>query len=97
MLSANNAKVNFKEEVLDLKPKTTISSAESEEEERQFSSATEMVQMQMMAAAMLFEDQLSRMTQEQEKKYFAFELGVIEYFDRTFLSIGDSEKSDVKF
>lgn len=52
--------------------------------------------MQMMVASMLYEEQLSKMNKEQEKAYLAFELGVIEYFDRTFLSFAETGNSDVR-
>ena len=96
-VECKSCKNQFKEEVLNYQPKKVPSSAASQDEERQFSSAAEMVHMQMMGASMLYEDQLSKMTQEQEKRYLAFELGVIEYFDRAILSLSETENSDLRF
>lgn len=87
-----------KEQVMSHKPKASLSGAKNDDEEGQFASASKLVQMQMMMASMLCEEQLSKMTPEQEKRYLAFELGVIEYFDRTFWRIGsDDENSDEQF
>src|SRR5690554_406900 len=96
-VECKSCKNQFKEEVLNYQPKKVPSSAASKDEERKFSSAAEMVQIQMMGASMLYEEQLSKMDKEQEKAYLAFELGVIEYFDRAFLSISETENSDVRF
>lgn len=96
-VECKSCKNKFKEEVLNYEPRGAITSAFSDDEERLFSSASELVKMQMMAASLLCEDQLSQMRTEQEKSYLAFELGVIEYFDQTLLNISENENSDVKF
>lgn len=97
-VECSECKTQFKPEVLEYRPRKSPSSANNSDEEHQFSSASELVLMQMAGASMLFEEQLSKMTPEQEKKYLAFELGVIEYFDRTLLRIDSEEDaSDVKF
>lgn len=95
-VECQSCKNQFKEEVLNYKPKKAIPSV-SNDDDRQFSSACELVQMQMMGASMLYEEQLSQMDKEQEKSYLAFELGVIEYFDETFLSLAETNNSDVRF
>ena len=80
------------------KPKISPSSAKDENEEKQFSSTSELIQMHMMMASILYEEQLAKLTPDQEKCYLAFELGVIEYFDRVFFQISsDEEDSGVMF
>jgi len=70
----------------------------SDIEEKQFSTVKELVELQMLGASMIFQDQPSDMTPSQEKKYLAFEFGVIEYFDRTILrTSSENEDSDVNF
>lgn len=90
-------KNKFKEEVLNYRPSSAYSSAADENEERQFHSASEMIQMQMTAASISYEEELLKMTQDQEELYLAFELGVIEYFDRVYLSIIKIEDPDLRF
>jgi hypothetical protein len=95
-VECSECKTQFKPEILEYRPEKSPSIANSDED-RHFLSASELVQMQMTGASMLYKEQLSKMTPEQEKKYLAFELGVIEYFDRTLLRINSEEASDVNF
>ncbi|MCR9982905.1 zinc ribbon domain-containing protein [Vibrio alginolyticus] len=87
----------FKPEILNYDPSPIVSSAANEEEERLFLSACELVQMQMAGASLLYEEQISKMDHDQNNRYLAFELGVIEYFDRSLLSISETENSNVRF
>ena len=70
-----------------------------EDEEKQFSSISELVEMSMTLASILFQEQLSEIDKQQEKLYRAFELGVIEYYDRVFLRRAetDAENANARF
>jgi|GEM_PF-2887855 len=67
-------------------------------EMRLFSSSFEQVEIHMALATMFCMEQLPKLTVEQQQRYLAFELGVLEYYDRVMLQEGLSEKdSGVRF
>lgn len=75
-----------------------ISNAKDEDEEKLFSTTCAQVHMCMVLARISFEDQLAKLTTEQAERYAAFELGVLEFYDRAVLQIGLNEKdSGVRF
>lgn len=78
-------------------PDQVIPGALNTKDQEQFSSISDLVKMQMAASCIMFTDHLSKMTQEQEKKYFAYELGVIEYHYRMYLVSTESSDSDIGF
>jgi hypothetical protein len=86
----------LKEEVLNYQHEQAISSDPGKEEESLFSSVAELVQVQMLFTSMLIEHELSNLTEEQKKKYLAFELGVIEYFDQLMMRTESDNESDIR-
>ena len=60
-------------------------------DEEQYGSAADFVLMHMVGCAMLCQDQLANLSQEKQKLYLAFELGVLEYYHRARL-IQDKSK-----
>ncbi len=73
-----------------------MTESSSEYDVKCFEEAFELVNRQMAATASSCLDSLTNMSVNQQGKYFAFELGVIEYFERQFINI-DIKDNDEAF
>lgn len=87
----------YKEDVLLSKPQKLEIPMAHGDEDRQFSTASELVRNHMMVTTMLYQDEILEMTFEQGQRYLAFELGVAEYYERAFLNLYETESMDAKF
>ena len=87
----NKKTTNKKKRTTKNKGVTSVNAQSSNSDEKEFSSIAQFVQMHMFGAGIPFQEQLSKMSKEQEKKYLAFELGVIEQIFHTMLWLEQGE------
>jgi len=71
--------------------------AKDKAEEQAYSSVAELVEQQMMIVELGVEEKISGLSNKKKELYFAFELGVIEFFDGQFLNSIDAQDKDIKF
>lgn len=87
-VECNECKTQFKPDVLD-----------NEYVDPQFESVYQMIEAHMSSMTAVFEESISKLSPEQADKFLAFELGVIEFFDRRLLRMGvdDEGAADIRF
>lgn len=89
----NKKTTNKKKRTSKNKKVTSMNTQSSNSDEKDFSPIAQFVQMHMFAAGILYQEQLSKMSKDQEKKYLAFELGVIEQIFHAMLQLEQGEDS----
>ena len=94
-VECQSCKTQYKEEILSLKERSR--SQLVSQEEKEFKSVSDLVKLHMAITTMLYRDWFQKMTPKEEKQYLAFELGVIEHFDRTVLRVGEHTSDDRVF
>lgn len=65
--------------------------------DERYGSTAELARIHMKACAMLCDDQVQNLNQGQQKLYLAFELGVLEYYHRTILTLDESKDANEVF